>query len=384
MVIRAPLEGRDVAVLAAKHAYESGASDVHIVWSDDDLTLLRYKHAPEDVLNHVPDFQKEMYRYYLEKGAGFLSFTGSNPDLLKQIDPKKLQESTKHRSKAMEFYSQAMMSDQNPWTVAGIATKAWAHKVYPDMDPDDAVFKLWNDIFDMSRVTDDSVATWRDHMERVDGLAEKMTDYGFKSLHYRNGLGTDLVIELPEGHLWAGGGSKTPDGRDFVANIPTEEVFTLPHLGGVNGVVYATMPLVYNGNVIDRFHLRFKDGRVEDFDAETGRDTLKHLLETDEGASRLGEVALVPYDSPISNRNQLFYNTLFDENASCHLALGRAYPTCLKDSEGKSKEELRQLGVNDSLVHVDFMVGSKDMEITGETASGETIPVFRDGNWALS
>lgn len=383
LVIRAPLEGRKVAVLAAKHAYKAGASDVHVLWSDDELTLLKYSYASKEVLTTVAEYQKEMYRHYLEKGAGFLSFTGTDPDLLKQIDPQKLQASTAARSRALEFYSKAMMSDQNPWTVAGVATEAWAKKVYPSMDPRDAVEKLWNDIFDMARVTDDTVATWRKHIDRVDSLAEKMTAYRFKSLHYRNSLGTDLVVKLPEGHLWAGGGSKTPKGRAFVANIPTEEVFTLPDARGIDGIVYASLPLAYNGRIIDGFYLRFKEGRVVDFDAEVGKETLKHLLETDEGAARLGEVALVPYDSPISNRNQLFYNTLFDENASCHLALGRAYPTCLENADALSKKDLIARGVNDSLVHVDFMIGTKDLEIIGETLDGKTIPVFKEGNWAF-
>ena len=383
LVIRAPIEACDLAVLAAKHAYLNGASDVHILWSDDDLTLLRYTHAPEEVLNNVPEFQKEMYRYYLNQGAGFLSFTGSDPDLLKTIDSKVLQGAMMNRSKALEFYSEAMMSDKNPWTVAGVATKAWAKKVYPELDEVEALETLWDAIFDMSRVTDDAVKTWEDHMNRINALAKKMTDYKFTSLHYQNSLGTDLFIELPENHLWAGGGSATPDGEPFVANIPTEEVFTLPHAHGVNGIVYATMPLAYNGNIIDKFYVRFKDGVVVDFDAEQGKDTLKNLLDTDEGAKRLGEVALVPFDSPISNRNQLFYNTLFDENASCHLAFGRAYPTCLEGADALSKEELKKLGVNDSLVHVDFMVGSKDMSIIGTTVDGEKITVFKDGNWAF-
>lgn len=383
LVIRAPIEGRDVAVLAAKHAYLNGASDVHIIWSDDELTLMRYEYAPQEVLNNVPKYQKEMFRYYLDKGAGFLSFTGTDPDLLKAVDPKVLQAATMNRSKALEFYSEAMMSDQNPWTVAGVATKSWAKKVYPELHEDEAVEKLWEAIFDTSRVTDDSVKTWEEHMNRVNSLAKKMTDYKFTSLHYRNSLGTDLVVELPKNHLWAGGGSETPEGAPFVANIPTEEVFTLPHAEGVNGTVYATMPLAYNGNVIDKFYLRFENGSVVDYGAETGLDTLKHLLETDKGSKRLGEVALVPYDSPISNRNQLFYNTLFDENASCHLALGRAYPTCLKGTEAHSKDELKKLGVNDSLVHVDFMVGSKDMSIVGKTEEGQEIIIFKDGNWAF-
>ncbi|WP_077075206.1 aminopeptidase [Aedoeadaptatus urinae] len=382
LVIRSPLEGRDLVVACARVAYEVGAADVHVMWSDDDLTLLKYQCAPDEVLNTVPDFEKEKFRHYLERGAAFLSFTGSDPDLLKQIDPKKLQKASGSRSKALRFYSEAMMRDENPWTVAGIATHAWAMKVYPDLEADESVKKLWDAIFDMSRVSENTIADWKKHMETVDGRAKKLTEASYASLHYTNGLGTDLTIALPEGHIWAGGGSHLPDGRYFVANIPTEEVFTMPHRKGVDGIVYASMPLAYNGNVIDGFWLRFKEGKVVDFDAKQGKDVLAHLLETDDGAKHLGEVALVPDDSPISNRNQLFYNTLYDENASCHLALGKAYPTCLKDSGDLSKEELLERGANDSLTHVDFMVGTPDLSITATTIDGKEVPIFVDGNWA--
>lgn len=382
LVIRSPIEGRDLVVACTEAAYAEGAADVRVIWSDDALTLLKYKHAPDAVLNTVHDFDTELYRHYINRGAGFLSFTGSDPDLLKQIDPHKLQEASMNRSKAMRFYSEAIMKDENPWTVAGIATEAWAKKVYPDEDTDVAVEKLWQAIFDMCRVSENTIDDWKKHTTTVDGQAKKLTEAAYESLHYKNSLGTDLTITLPEGHIWAGGGSTLPDDRYFVANIPTEEVFTLPHRAGVNGVVYASMPLAYNGNVIDRFWLRFEDGKVVDFDAEKGKDVLARLLDTDEGARRLGEVALVPYDSPISNRNQLFYNTLYDENASCHLALGKAYPTNLNGGGDLNEEALLERGANDSLVHVDFMVGTSDLSITATTAEGDDVPIFIDGNWA--
>lgn len=382
LVIRSPIEGRDLVVACTEAAYAQGANDVRVIWSDDDLTLLKYQHAPDDVLNTVHDFDTALYRHYITGGAAFLSFTGSDPDLLKQIDPHKLQAASMSRSKAMRFYSEAIMKDENPWTVAGIATKAWAKKVYPDADTEDAVKNLWQAIFDMSRVSETTIADWKEHTTTVDGQAKKLTEAAYRSLHYKNSLGTDLTITLPEGHIWAGGGSTLPDGRYFVANIPTEEVFTLPHRMGVDGIVYASMPLAYNGNVIDHFWLRFKDGQVVDFDAEKGKDVLARMLDTDEGACRLGEVALVPYDSPISNRNQLFFNTLYDENASCHLALGKAYPTNLKGGGDLDREALLERGANDSLIHVDFMVGTSDLSITATTLEGDEVPIFVDGNWA--
>lgn len=382
LVIRSPIEGRDLVVACTEAAYDGGANDVRVIWSDDDLTLLKYQHAPDDVLNTVHDFDTALYRHYITGGAAFLSFTGSDPDLLKQIDPHKLHAASMSRSKAMRFYSEAIMKDENPWTVAGIATKAWAKKVYPDADTEDAVKNLWQAIFDMSRVSETTIADWKEHTTTVDGQAKKLTETAYRSLHYKNSLGTDLTITLPEGHIWAGGGSTLPDGRYFVANIPTEEVFTLPHRMGVDGIVYASMPLAYNGNVIDHFWLRFKDGQVVDFDAEKGKDVLARLLDTDEGARHLGEVALVPYDSPISNRNQLFFNTLYDENASCHLALGKAYPTNLKGGGDLDREALLERGANDSLIHVDFMVGTSDLSITATTLEGDEVPIFVDGNWA--
>lgn len=382
LVIRSPIEGRDLVVACTEAAYDGGANDVRVIWSDDDLTLLKYQHAPDDVLNTVHDFDTALYRHYITGGAAFLSFTGSDPDLLKQIDPHKLQAATMSRSKAMRFYSEAIMKDENPWTVAGIATKAWAKKVYPDADTEDAVKNLWQAIFDMSRVSETTITDWKEHTTTVDGQAKKLTEAAYRSLHYKNSLGTDLTITLPEGHIWAGGGSTLPDGRYFVANIPTEEVFTLPYRMGVDGIVYASMPLAYNGNVIDHFWLRFKEGQVVDFDAEKGKDVLARLLDTDEGARHLGEVALVPYDSPISNRNQLFFNTLYDENASCHLALGKAYPTNLKGGGDLDREALLERGANDSLIHVDFMVGTSDLSITATTLEGDEVPIFVDGNWA--
>ncbi|MDY3119299.1 MAG: aminopeptidase [Peptoniphilus sp.] len=381
LVIRSPLEGRDLVVACAACAYDAGAADVHVIWSDDALTLLKYRHAPVDILQTVHAFEQEEYRHYLNRGAAFLSFTGTDPDLLKQIDSQKLQQASSHRSEALRFYSDAMMKDENPWTVAGIATKAWAKKVYPDLEPSVALERLWDAIFDMARVSERTIENWDTHMHTVDSRAQRLTEEAFVSLHYENNLGTDLTISLPEGHLWAGGGSYLPDGRYFVANIPTEEVFTLPHRSGVCGIVYASMPLAYNGNVIDGFWLRFEEGKVVDFNAKKGKEVLCHLLDTDEGARRLGEVALVPYDSPISNRQQLFYNTLYDENASCHLALGKAYPTCLKGGADLDKETLLARGANDSLIHVDFMIGTEDLSVTGTTRDGEHIPIFIHGNW---
>jgi aminopeptidase len=227
------------------------------------------------------------------------------------------------------------------------------------------------------------VAAWEDHKARLKTSMDFLNARNFKYLHYKNSIGTDLMIELPENHIWLGGSDFTPEGHEFIANMPTEEVFTLPKKDGVNGTVVSSMPLNFNGNLIENFSFTFKDGRIVDFKAEKGSEVLKSIIDNDEGAHYLGEVALVPYDSPISQLGILFYNTLFDENASCHLAIGNAYPVCLKNGENMKEDELKNAGSNVSIAHVDFMIGTRDLSITGVTSSGEEIPVFINGNFAF-
>ena len=243
---------------------------------------------------------------------------------------------------------------------------------------------LWDAIFSACRVsgTGDAVARWREHLKTLRERTEKLNAYRFRSLHYQNSLGTDLTVELPEGHLWQSGEEKTPKGQPFVANMPTEEIFTAPLREGINGVVYASMPLVHDGNIIDKFHFVVRDGQIVEAVAEKGEDVLRAAISVDEGASYFGEVALVPYDSPISNLKLLFYNTLFDENAACHIAFGEAYP-CIEGGRDMTKEQLKEKGLNDSITHVDFMIGTKDLSIVGTTHDGREIPVFVNGNFAL-
>lgn len=271
-----------------------------------------------------------------------------------------------------------------PWCIASVPTAAWAKKVFPKLSETEAIGALWRAIFRTVRVGGDgkAVERWNEHIEAMARRKQILTDYQFKALHYRNALGTDLVVELPKHHVWEAGAERTQNGDRFCANMPTEEVFTAPKRDGVNGVVVASMPLVENGNIIDNFRLTLKDGKIVEVAAETGEEILRHAISVDEGASYLGEVALVPCDSPISNENILFYNTLFDENASCHFAFGDAYP-CVVGAETMSKEERKAAGLNHSITHVDFMVGTPDLSIVGITESGEEIPVFIDGNFAF-
>lgn len=384
LVISAPVEGADFVRLLAKNAYEHGASDVFINWHDDALTKLKYENAPMQVFESFPKWRAEAMIDYAEKGAGFISIHADDPELLKDADPKKIAAANKSSGIGMKEFRKYTMNDINSWCVISIPTKGWASRVFSNVDEERAVELLWEAIFKATRMDlEDPVHAWQEHIRTLEQKVTYLNEKQFKSLHYTSSNGTDLTIELPEGHKWAGGDGPNSKGVRFVANMPTEEVFTLPHRDGVNGVVYSTKPLNYGGNLIDKFKITFKDGKVVDFEAEVGEEILKDLLDIDEGAKHLGEVALVPYSSPISQSNIVFLNTLFDENASCHLAFGRAYPTSIEGGENMSDEELEKAGVNNSLTHEDFMIGSKDLSIVGKTKTGEVIQIFMDGEWAI-
>jgi aminopeptidase len=384
LMVNSPTEALDFVRIVAKKAYELGARDVHINWSDDELTRLKYQHAPLEVFETVPEWQVARQNYFAEQGAAVLSIKPTNPDLFQGIDPNKIAASNKASGKAFENFRNYTMNDRITWCVAAVPGEAWALKVFPEIkDPKEAVEKLWEQIFKITRADqEDPVAVWHEHNRTLAKVKDYLNKKNYKKLIYK-APGTNLELELPKGHIWKGGSSFSEKGTEFNANIPTEEVYSMPHKYGVNGTVKNTKPLNYGGNLIDHFSLTFKDGKVVDFTCEVGYDTLKLLLETDENAARLGEVALVPHESPISQSGLIFYNTLYDENASCHLALGKAYPTSIEGGPNMTNEELDQHGVNNSLVHVDFMIGSEDLDIDGVTQDGKIEPVFRNGTWAL-
>lgn len=383
LVIQTPIECADFTREVARTAYSEGARDVVINWKDELFTKIRYQNAPDKAFEEFPEWNKEFYLSYARQGAAFLSIYAVDPELLKDVDPERIARDNKVRGLAIKEYSERLMSSRNPWCVVSIPTKAWAEKVFPGLSDNEAVEKLWKAIIKTVRVdAKDPAAAWKDHKENLARRTGFMNANNFKYLIYKNSLGTNLKIELPKNHVWLGGSDRTPEGIEFMANMPTEEVFTLPKKTGVNGKVVSSMPLNFNGNLIEGFSISFKDGRIVDFTAEKGYEALKSLIGTDEGSHYLGEAALVPYDSPISKSKILFYNTLFDENASCHLAIGKAYP-CIKGAEKMSAKDLEQLGVNDSLVHEDFMLGTQDLEITGIDQSGKEIPVFHKGNFAF-
>ncbi|WP_010097654.1 aminopeptidase [Ornithinibacillus scapharcae] len=383
LMINSTIEGAEFTKIVAKKAYELGAKDVHINWGDDDLTLWKYQYAPDEVLGDYPEWKVKLHDMYAEDGAAVLSIRSTNPDLLKDIDPTKVAMANKAAAQAMTNFRKYTMNDKITWSIISIPTGDWAQKIFPDKSREDAIASLWEAIIKIVRVDqEDPIKAWDDHNETLRTAREILNEKNYKKLIFR-APGTDLEMELPEGHIWKGGSAVSEKGITFNPNMPTEEVFSMPHKYGVNGTVSSTKPLNYGGSLIDNFSLTFKDGKVVDFKAETGEDTLKHLLETDEGASRLGEIALVPHESPVSQSGLIFYNTLFDENASCHIALGKAYPTNVEGGSAMSDEELDKAGVNDSLTHVDFMIGSEKLDIDGVKADGTTEAVFRNGTWAL-
>ena len=384
LVVNAPVECAEIVRLIAKIAYEEGAREVVLNWLDD--TLLRYKYlfAPNDVFDEYPEWRKEFSVSYAKKGAAFLSISASDPEALKGVDPDRISRANKAASTQLVEYRQRLMANKNVWCVASIPTESWAKKVFPQATGEEAIEKLWEAIFKAVRADlEDPVAAWDQHKQNLKISLDFLNKNNFKALKFNNGIGTDLTIELAENHIWAGGSDKSPEGVEFIANMPTEEVFTAPKKTGANGKVVSSKPLNLNGNLVDKFSFTFENGRIVDYSAEVGYESLKKLIETDEGAHYLGEVALVQYDSPICQSNILFYNTLYDENASCHFAIGKAYPINLKGGTAMNTEELAAAGLNDSLTHVDFMIGTEDLNITGITQDGREIPVFVNGNFAI-
>ena len=383
LVISAPVECAHFARLCARAAYAAGCREVIMNWSDDQLTREKYLHAAEDVFDTVPAWTERFYNDYAREGAAYLAISATDPENLKGVDGDRIVRSQRSRSQALKDFNRLQMANGFPWCIASIPIPAWAERVFPGDGA--AVDRLWEAIFQAVRITGDggAVDRWHAHLRMLEERKDKLNALHLRALHYTNSLGTDLTIRLPERHLWAAGNGVTGGGQPFVANIPTEEIFTAPLRDGVDGVVYASMPLCHDGNVIEGIRFVVRDGKIVEASARTGEATLKAAISLDEGASRFGEVALVPYDSPISNQKILYYNTLFDENASCHLAFGEAYNECVEGGADMDKEQLKALGLNDSITHVDFMVGTADLSIVGTARDGRQVPIFRDGNFAL-
>lgn len=366
-----------------KKAYEAGAKHVFVSYYDDAITRMRYDYAPEDSFDFFPEWQAAEKEWLAEHGAAFITVKSQSPDLLQGVNPDYVARANKAAGQALSKYREYSQANKISWTVMAAPTAAWAAKVFPELAADEQVDALWDAMFKATRADlADPVAAWKAHDATLSEKVAFLNDKHYKALHY-TAPGTDLTIELPKTHVWSGGGAVNEQGFDFMANIPTEEVFTAPQWDGVNGYVTAKKPLNYSGNLIDNFTVTFEKGRIVDVKAEQGEDILKNLVATDEGSHYLGEVALVPHNSPISNSGILFYNTLFDENASNHIAIGSAYAFCIEGGTTMTQQQLKEHGLNRSLVHVDFMIGCADMDIDGVLEDGTTEPVFRSGNWAF-
>ncbi|WP_078069397.1 aminopeptidase [Staphylococcus aureus] len=383
--IRSSVETLELTHLIVEEAYHCGASDVRVVYSDPTLKRLKFENeSVEHFANHeIKSYDVEARMDYVKRGAANLALISEDPDLMDGIDSQKLQAFQQQNARAFKGYMESVQKNQFPWVVAAFPSKAWAKRVYPELSVEEAYIKFIDEVFDIVRIDgNDPVENWRQHIANLSVYAQKLQQKNYHALHYVS-EGTDLTVGLAKNHIWEDATSYVNgEEQAFIANIPTEEVFTAPDRNRVDGYVTNKFPLSYNGTIIDQFKLMFKDGEIIDFSAEKGEAVLKDLINTDEGSRRLGEVALVPDDSPISNRNTIFYNTLFDENAACHLAIGSAYAFNIQGGTEMTVEEKIASGLNDSNVHVDFMIGSSDLTIYGIFEDGSKELVFENGNWA--
>lgn len=382
VVLQISVDQAPLARLITQEAYKLGAAEVIVQWTDDQIQREFLLHAATDRIENVPQSKIDQADEWLEKGASRISVVSADPDAFAGVDSQRVASYQAAAGKALMNLRKATQANKVSWTVVAAAGKQWAAKVFPDLPEEEQVDALWDQIFKTTRVyEEDPVLAWKKHDEKLAKKAEELNQEQFSALHY-TAPGTDIIIGLPKNHLWEGAGSYNARGKKFMANMPTEEVFTAPDSHRVDGYISSTKPLSYAGTIISGMKFTFKDGKVVDFSAEQGEDVLAKLLDTDEGARRLGEVALVPDPSPISQSGIIFFNTLFDENASNHLALGSSYAFSVKGGTEMSDEELAEAGLNRSQTHVDFMVGSDKMDIDGIREDGSTVPIFRNGDWA--
>jgi len=385
LVIACNVDCAFFARLAMKAAFNAGASNVRLRWIDEICDRTRYMMADDSVFDVFPAWDKLMLDSLSQEGAAFLNVSAADPEAFKGVESGRLSRYSIATSAALKGYFEKIITGGVRWCVASVPSAAWAKKVFPDTaSSDEAISLLWENIFTAARVGDgNAVEKWESHVATLKSRVDKLNEYRFSALQLKNNAGTDLYMKLPAKHLWAGSGDVAKDGKPFLPNIPTEEIFTAPLADGVDGTVVGTMPNVFRGNLIEDFSITFKDGKVVSFDAKSGREHLENMVNDIPGMDRLGEIALVEHDSPISNTGILFYNTLYDENASCHLALGSAYPDCIEGGGAMTEDQRKAEGINVSDNHQDFMFGSADMSITGIMASGEEVAVFKDGNFVI-
>lgn len=382
VIIQIAVDQAPLARLLTKEAYKQGAKEVIVKWKDDAIQKEFLQNAAEECLENIPTYVIDEADSWIERGASRISVVSSAPDALEGVPADRLATWQKATNTALFNSRKATQSNQVSWTVVAAAGKEWAAAVFPDLPEEKQVDALWNEIFKDTRIYDeDPIAAWEAHDNKLASKANELNEIQYDALHY-TAPGTDLTIGLPKDHIWKGAGSFNSRGEEFMANMPTEEVFTAPDFRRVDGYVTSTKPLSYAGNLIEDFTITFENGRIVDVKAKKGEEVLKHLIDTDEGSHYLGEVALVPDPSPISQSNIIFFNTLFDENASNHLAIGAAYAFNVEGGTEMSEEELKEAGLNRSATHVDFMIGSDKMNIDGIRKDGTCDPIFRNGDWA--
>lgn len=381
LIVRANVDDAALVRKVVDVAYGLGSPYVEVFWADGATSRSRFLKAPAGSFGIIPEYRAQGMVQLAEEGAASLAITSEDPDLLAGVNPENVATFQAAWRQAVRPYMNLSMSDKIAWCVAGAASPGWATKAFPGLPEAEAMEALWQAIFTATRITTaDPVGEWHKHNEQLRLMKEKLNERRYAAVHFK-GPGTDLKVGLADGHKWDGGVSHTPQGNPFVANMPTEEVFTAPHSQRVDGVVRASMPLSYNGNLIDDFTLTFEGGKVVKAVAGKGQAVLDSILDSDEGARRLGEVALVPASSPIAQAGILFLNTLFDENAASHIALGRGYDMTVEGSGSMNEAEKRATGLNDSSVHVDFMIGSAEMDVDGVKQDGSTEPLMRQGAW---
>jgi len=382
LVIRTPIETAPFARLIAEAAYKHGAKAVKMDYRDEKFSRMRYDNENIETLQHISKWQIDRRDEMVDERMCIISIAAEDPSIFAGVDPEKLKLANIAERKAFKRYRDASMSNLIRWLVVSVPTESWAQKIFPKKA--NAVDKLWDAIAHTMRLNEkDPLKAWEQHITTLNRRAKILNDNDFEYIHLTSQNGTDLKVGLAEGHIWCAAQEMAQDGIPFTANLPTEEIFTAPHKYKVNGVVKNALPLVDNGNIIDEFSITFKDGYVVDYSAKKGYDALKNIVETDDGSHRIGEIALLGKNSPIRKTGLLFYNTLFDENASCHLALGKAYPTTVKNGTNMTAEELDKVGCNESLEHCDFMIGAEDLNVVGIHKDGSKVQLFVDGEWVI-
>ena len=385
-IIRCPVTMPEFGHACVKAGYEAGAKNCIVRWEDDKLSRLHYEYAKEEDLAAMKPYELRSYLDYAEDpdGCCTLAIHAADPEALAGLDAAKINRVNLARRKFLKPWQEYTMNDRVQWCVAAVPAPSWAAKVFPGIPVEEAMEKLWALIFDVCRVsTGDPVSAWKAHVVEGRRHRDQLNAWNLDHIHMTSSNGTDLTVGLADDATWEGASSKAENGTDFIANVPTEEVFCAPHRERVNGIVYGTKPYVYNGQLIEGWHVTFKDGKVVEHGAEKNASLLAELLSTDENACRIGEIALVPASSPINQSGVLFYNTLFDENAACHIAFGAGYPTNIKGGNKMNRTELLAKGLNDSAIHEDVMIGAPDTNVIGTTKDGKEVTIFTNGEWAF-